>query len=219
MRCNDANHRTIKLRIIGLCQIVGHEGAQLLSNFRAARFLRQRERAARSNVVHLGLLKRFAGWSPEIPKFIKLAQHLQQLRLHLGGHANAFKDFLNVLLTIQCQEQPDPLIHLRLNLLLVGALQRHHEWLGRQAERVLQDEQGDIVFFAFRVLGLRRLNHRDKSADMGALDVFRERIKSDRHGRISVRNLRAQHVRNPLRISDGQTYNPPVAGRNCRVLT
>jgi hypothetical protein len=35
------------------------------------------------------------------------------------------------------------------------------------------------MLFAFRVLGLRGLNHRDKSADMGALNVFRERIKSD----------------------------------------
>jgi hypothetical protein len=66
------------------------------------------------------------------------------------------------------------------------------------------------MLFAFLVLGLGGGYHRDKAANVGALNVFRERIKSDRHGRRSVRNLGAPHISNLAPNFMNKSYNPPI---------
>jgi hypothetical protein len=82
--------------------------------------------------------------------------------------------------------EADPLAELALELLLVLALQWHHERLRSEPQRILNHQDRHVTLVSGLILGLRPGHHGLETADVRPADVLGQVVESG-HGFESVR--------------------------------
>ena len=182
VRRHDADDRRVELGILGLGEALGHEPAELLGHLRLLGLVREHEASRRLDRVHLRALERLARGAPEVAHLVELLQHLDELRLDVRRHLEPLEQRVEPFVALERVQEPHPLLELALHLLLAGSLQRHHEGLRGQPERVDQDQQGDVPLVPGLVLRLGRRDVGGEAPQVGALEVLGKGIEAVGHG-------------------------------------